>query len=121
MKLAICEWVTPIKGPAIFPRLKSLGIDGIQLDDWDAAAQNHPLTQSYVQRLYKDAAAQTGISLIGVAGNALGRDGGMILPMDTEQGRRCWDDLTRGPATIASAVRSQSRWRAFFRQPSCAA
>lgn len=96
MKLAICEWVTPIKGPAIFPRLKSLGIDGIQLDDWDAAAQNHPLTQSYVQRLYKDAAAQTGISLIGVAGNALGRDGGMILPMDTEQGRRCWDDLTRG-------------------------
>ena len=66
MKLAICEWVTPIKGPAIFPRLKSLGIDGIQLDDWDAAAQNHPLTQSYVQRLYKDAAAQTGISLIGV-------------------------------------------------------
>ena len=31
-----------------------------------------------------------------VAGNALGRDGGMILPMDTEQGRRCWDDLTRG-------------------------
>ena len=96
MKFAICEWVTPIKGPAIFPRLKSLGIDGIQLDDWDAAAQNHPLTQSYVQRLYKDAAAQTGISLIGVAGNALGRDGGMILPMDTEQGRRCWDDLTRG-------------------------
>ena len=94
MKLAICEWVTPIKGPAIFPRLKSLGIDGIQLDDWDAAAQNHPLTQSYVQRLYKDAAAQTGISLIGVAGNALGRDGGMILPMDTEQGRR-WTPARR--------------------------
>lgn len=96
MKLAICEWVTPIKGPAIFSRLKSLGIDGIQLDDWDAAAQNHPMIQPYVQKLYQDAAAQTGLSLIGMAGNALGRDGGMIFPMDSEQGRRCWSDLTNG-------------------------
>ena len=96
MKLAICEWVTPIKGPAIFPRLKSLGIDGIQLDDWDAASQNHPMTQPYVQKLYLDAAAEANLSLIGLAGNALGRDGGMIYPMDTEQGQRCWSDLTHG-------------------------
>ena len=96
MKLAICEWVTPIKGPAIFPQLKSLGIDGIQLDDWDAAAQNHPMSQPYVQDLYQNAAEQAGISLIGMAGNALGRDGGMIYPIDSAQGRRCWEDLTCG-------------------------
>lgn len=96
MKLAICEWVTPIKGPSIFPRLKALGIDGIQLDDWDAHAQNHPLAQTYVQTLYRDAAAASGIELIGMAGNALGRDGGMIFPPETEQGQRCWEDFTHG-------------------------
>ena len=48
MKLAICEWVTPIKGPSIFKRLKELGIDGVQLDDWDGAAQNQTMTEPYV-------------------------------------------------------------------------
>lgn len=96
MKLAICEWVTPIKGPSIFPKLKALGIDGIQLDDWDAAGQNHPLTQPYVQQLYRQASEETGVELIGMAGNALGRDGGMIFPMETDQGKRCWEDLTQG-------------------------
>lgn len=96
MKLGICEWVTPIQGPAIFPRLKALGIDGVQLDDWGGGAQNNPLTQSYVQKLYRYAAEETGISLIGMAGNALGKAGGMICPMETSQGQECWSTFTAG-------------------------
>ncbi len=96
MKLGICEWVTPIKGPSIFPRLKALGIDGIQLDDWDGHAQNNPLRDRYVQQLYRDAAQASGISLIGMAGNSLGREGGMIHPMNTPVGQQCWQTYTAG-------------------------
>lgn len=61
MKLGICEWVTTIKGPAIFQRLKELGIDGIQLDDWDGSAQNNPLCDPYVQKLYSEAAKKVAL------------------------------------------------------------
>lgn len=94
MKLAICEWVTPIKGPSIFKRLKELGIDGIQLDDWDGAAQNQTMTEPYVQSLYLEESARTGVELVGMAGNSLGREGGMIHSMDTPQGQSCWKTFT---------------------------
>lgn len=96
MKLGICEWVTPIKGPAIFPRLKELGIDGIQLDDWDGYAQNQPMTDPFVQTLYRRAAEESGMQLIGMAGNSLGREGGMIYPLDTPRGQQCWGTFTAG-------------------------
>lgn len=94
MKLGICEWVTPIKGPSIFPKLREMGIDGIQLDDWDGRAQAYVMRDPYVQRLYLDASRQWDVELIGMAGNALGREGGMIHSLETEQGKACWETLT---------------------------
>lgn len=112
MKLGICEWVTPIKGPAIFQRLKELGIDGIQLDDWDGSAQNNPLCDPYVQKLYSEAAKKSGVACIGMAGNALGREGGMLFSPETERGKQCWStfaaaldacDAMRIPVYLAPA------------------
>lgn len=94
MKLGICEWVLPVKGPALFEKLKSLGIDGIQLDDWDGFSQMQPMTDPVVQQLYKDASEKTGVELIGMAGNSLGREGGMIHPLTTPQGQQCWKTYT---------------------------
>lgn len=94
MKLGICEWVLPIQGPSLFRKLRELGIDGIQLDDWDGRARNYAMRDPYVQSLYRDASRQWGVELIGMAGNALGREGGMIHPLETELGRACWETLT---------------------------
>ena len=61
MKLGICEWVLPIKGPSLFPKLKELGIDGIQVDDWDGHAACNPMCDPYVQSLYLENADKYGI------------------------------------------------------------
>lgn len=91
MKIAIGEWVTPIKGPSIFPKLKSLGIDGVQVDDWAGCAHGHPMTNPFVQQLYLDSADHSGIELVGMAGNELGREGGLIHAPGTDLYQQCKD------------------------------
>ncbi len=114
MKLGICEWVAPVKGPAIFPKLKELGIDGIQLDDWDVRAQCNPLGDAYVQEIYHKASEESGIELIGMAGNSLGHEGGMIFPMETQRGRDCWETFTKSLDACASMALPLYLAPAFF-------
>lgn len=96
MKLAVCEWVTPIKGPAIFGKLRALGLDGIQVDDWDGAAMSNPMTNPGVQSMYREASRANGLALVGMGGNAFGRQGGMIHPLDSAEGAACWRTLCAG-------------------------
>lgn len=122
MRLAVCEWSLPIKGPAVFEKLRSLGIDGIQADDWDGSAMGNPMCNPYVQELYRSASQKTGVAIVGIGGNALGREGGMIHPPDSEKGRACWGTLCAGldacaelgapvylaPAFFAGFIRTQA-------------
>lgn len=122
MKLAICEWSVPIKGPAVFEKLKSLGLEGIQVDDWDGSAMGNPMTNSTVQAMYRDASEKTGLCLVGMGGNALGREGGMIHSPGTPEGEACWKTLRAGidacaalqisvylaPAFFAGTIRTQA-------------
>lgn len=91
MRIGICEWVLPIKGPAVFDKVRSLGIEGIQLDDWAGYMHGRPMTNSYVQDLYRNGAAASGLSLVGMGGNELGKEGGLICAPESEAGRTCWE------------------------------
>ncbi len=96
MKLGICEWVLPIKGPSLFPKLKELGIDGIQVDDWDGHAACNPMCDPYVQSLYLENADKYGIEMISMGGNALGKEGGMIHAPYSAVGEQCMDTFRHG-------------------------
>lgn len=128
MRLAVCEWSLPIKGPAVFKKLRSLGLEGIQVDDWDGGAMGNPMTNPYVQSLYRDASEKMGVSLVGMGGNALGREGGIIHPPESPEGKSCWSTLQAGleacsglgvpiylaPAFFAGTIRVQAHIKNVF-------
>lgn len=85
--VAICEWALPIKGPAMFPIAKSLGLDGIQIDDWSSWEHNFPMADETVQRLYLTAAEETGIRIPSLGCNGFSRLGGFVNRLDTPEGQ----------------------------------
>lgn len=86
-KTAICEWSLPIKGPAMFPVLKELGLDGIQIDDWSSWEHSFPMSDPTVQRLYLTAAEQAELKIPSMGCNGFARLGGFVNRMGTERGR----------------------------------
>lgn len=77
-------------------KLKELGIDGIQVDDWDGHAACNPMCDPYVQSLYLENADKYGIEMISMGGNALGKEGGMIHAPYSAVGEQCMDTFRHG-------------------------
>ena len=86
-KVAICEWSMPIKGPCMFPIMKELGLDGIQLDDWSSWEHCFPLADKKVQELYVNAAEESGMTIPSIGCNAFSRLGGFVNKIDSEKGK----------------------------------
>ncbi len=66
VKIGICEWVMPIKGPYVCKFVKELGFDGIQLFIGDYE-NRFPLSRKVTQEAYLEMAAEHGIEFASLA------------------------------------------------------
>ena len=87
-RVAICEWSLPIKGPAMFPLCKEVGLDGVQIDDWSSWEHSFPLSDKKVQDLYLDMVKRTGVSIPSMGCNGFSRLGGFTNRVGTEEGQQ---------------------------------
>ena len=73
-KLAVPEWCLPGDGIFSLQMASSLGLDGVQLEA-GFYETGFKLGHPWVQRLYREAAAQYGLELISIVMNDLDRHG----------------------------------------------
>ena len=86
VRVAICEWSLPIKGPSMFPLAKELGLDGIQIDDWSSWEHSFPLSDKKIRKSYLDAARETGMAIPSMGCNGFSRLGGFVNRLGTHEG-----------------------------------
>lgn len=69
-RFAICEWCSPVSGPAVCRLASEAGLEGVELNIGDIQ-HNLPLSDARVQRYYMDAAQKYGIAFTAMAVNTL--------------------------------------------------
>lgn len=70
-RFAICEWCSPVAGPAVCQLASEAGLDGVELNIGDFN-HNLPLSSARIQRYYMEAAQKYGIAFTAMAVNTPG-------------------------------------------------
>lgn len=95
-KMAVCEWVLPVKGVHAVEMTGSIGFDGIQIGDLGGSQNNFPLTKEDVQEEYLAAAEKSFVTIQALHLYTLVREGGMTKPVNSPQGEAALRSIRAG-------------------------
>ncbi len=101
-RFGVCEWSLPVQGEEAIKMAASIGFDGIQLGDLGGAATGFPLLDAEIQERYRALRGELGIAYQALHLYTLVREGGMIFPFDSEQGRSALRSIDAGIAACAA-------------------
>ena len=82
-RFGLCEWCSPVMGPAVCRLAAEAGLDGVELNIGDIQ-RSLPLSDARVQRYYLDASQKYGIAYTAMAVNTLD-DYTMLHPDDVQE------------------------------------
>ena len=94
--------VFPHVGPSSVKLAAALGADCIQVDDLGSRRKGFPLNDKYIQYAYIEAAAQYGVKLASVGGNAAAKSGVLVKNIDGADGAEIKETLEK--TILATAV-----------------
>ncbi len=100
-RFGVCEWSLPFRGEAAIKMAANIGFDGIQLGDLGGSPAGFPLLNAEVQERYRALRDELGIAYQALHLYTLVREGGMIHPFDSEQGRSAKLSIDAGIAACA--------------------
>lgn len=98
----LCEWLFPIPGPTAFRLAGKLGFDGVQMLDYGGRENNYPLTLPWVQDIFREAMAESGVVIQTLQLQSLVRNGGVKCNPNTPAGKEALEDIRKGAEVCAA-------------------
>lgn len=94
-QIGVCEWSLPLNGPFAVELAAAAGFEGISLGDLGGAEAGFPMNSRHIQEGYLQAASDCHVTLQSLHPYGLQRQGSMLFPMDTPQGREGMQSLLK--------------------------